>query len=475
MAAYNFPASPTNGQTVTVNGVTYSYSSSKSRWQSIDNRVHRFSVSETAPTSPSVGDFWFDPNSLRTYIYYNDGSSNQWVQANPTGLPAGTGSGVQTYATTSTRDATSVDAGTLGFVTANSTLYLYDGSQWERVASGVDETPVILTEPPTTLQYLNRDGTTSTVTMTAQDPEGFSITYGIAYNTSDGSRPAQLASDTQINQSTGVYTFTPSTSSNNEGSFKARLSASDGVNSTTRLIDMSLMFWSGDYLYAGDGTALKPYSGASRTIDATAVPDTISDASTINDVGRIDANGEWILFSGLPDWDVAPTSSDGILLIGVQIDNRATTADQGMSFIDKDGSRFTICTTQSTIGIGVSGGTGAVGGPRQFSTDLTDSVWYILAFVNVDNFTDLSIRAKRVGSSYSPFTITTPGSTASYSQTYIDNTANNRAVFYGTFSDHTDGYGSRGVLGHRVAGIGVGDASTNVDTLISQFEAKVFQ
>jgi len=474
MAAYNFPASPTNGQTVTVNGITYSYSTSKTRWQAIDNRVHRFAVSETAPTSPSVGDFWFDPNSLRTYVYYNDGSSNQWVQANPTGLPADTGSGVQTYATTSIRDGASVNAGTLGFVTANSTLYLYDGSQWERIASGVDETPVILTEPPTTLQYLNRDGSTSTVTMTAQDPEGFSITYGIAYNTSDGSRPSQLASDTQINQSTGVYTFTPSTNTSNEGSFKARLSASDGVNSTTRLVDMELSFWSGPYLYAGDGTAIKAYSGASRTVDSTAVPDTVSDASTIYDVGRIDAAQEWILFSGLPDWDVAPTSSDGILLIGVQI-GTSNTAEQGMSFIDKDGFRFTICTSAGNLAISPSNGTGTLGGPRLLSTDLTDDQWYIIAFVNVDNFTDLSLRVKRVGSAYSPTTLTTTGTTISYTQTYIDSTANNRALFYGTFSDHADGYNARGVLDHKVAAVGVGNASTNVDTLIAQFEDRVFQ
>tara|TARA_S200002703_G_scaffold159745_2_gene174493 strand:- start:537 stop:1961 length:1425 start_codon:yes stop_codon:yes gene_type:complete len=474
MAAYNFPNSPSDGDTVTVNGITYSYSSSKSRWQSIDNRVHRFSVSETAPTSPSVGDFWFDPNSLRTYVYYNDGSSNQWVQANPTGLPTDTESGVQTYATIAIRDGASVDAGTLGFVTANTTLYLYDGSQWEKVASGVDESPVIITEPPTELQYLNFDGTTSTVTMTAQDPEGFSITYGIAYNTSDGSRPSQLASDTQINQSTGVYTFTPSTTVSNEGTFKARLSASDGVHSTTRLVNLDLSFFDGNYLYAGDGTAIKSYSGASRTVDSTAVPDTVSDASTLYDVGRIDAAQEWILFSGLPDWDVAPTSSDGILMLGIQINSKAS-ASQGMGFIDKDGSRFTISSTGGSIGIGVSNGTGAPGGPRVLDTELSNDVWYILAFENVNDFTNLSIRAKQVGSSYSPFTLAATGSTISYTQTYIDNAANNRALFFGTFSDHADGYTSRAVLDHKIAALGVANASTNVDTLISQFEDKVFQ
>jgi hypothetical protein len=46
-------------------------------------------VSETAPSSPSSGDLWFDPNALKTYVYYNDGDSNQWVQANPTGGGSG--------------------------------------------------------------------------------------------------------------------------------------------------------------------------------------------------------------------------------------------------------------------------------------------------------------------------------------------------------------------------------------------------
>ena len=68
------------------------------------------------------------------------------------------------------------------------------------VASGNDESPVITTEPPTAVQNLNTDGSTSTVTMVAQDPEGFDITYGIAYKTANNARPAQLSADTTINQ-----------------------------------------------------------------------------------------------------------------------------------------------------------------------------------------------------------------------------------------------------------------------------------
>ena len=115
---------------------------------------------------------------------------------------------------------------------------------WESSASTITgtEPPVILTEPPTTTQSLNSDGSTSTVTMTAQDPDGFDITYGIAYKTAGNALPDQLASATTINQTTGVYTFTPTTTTSNAGTFRARLSASDGARITTRLVDFSLAF-----------------------------------------------------------------------------------------------------------------------------------------------------------------------------------------------------------------------------------------
>ena len=46
-------------------------------------------TSSTAPTSPNDGDLWFDTDELKTYVYYNDGTSSQWVQSNPTGAIAG--------------------------------------------------------------------------------------------------------------------------------------------------------------------------------------------------------------------------------------------------------------------------------------------------------------------------------------------------------------------------------------------------
>ena len=247
--ATNFPNSPSNGDTHVFGGTTYTYNSTKGVWNSSSSSGGGASVTtdDTAPSSPSDGDLWWDSAGGKMYVYYQDADSSQWVSVSVPGStgPAGA-TGADATPTSYTNFAGFPSSGnTLGdFAIAQDTkaLYMWDGAEWDRVALGNDETPVILTEPPTTTQALNSDGTTSTVTMTAQDPEGFDVTYGIAYKTAGNALPDQLASATTINQSTGVYTFTPSTTESNAGSFTARLSASDGARITTRLVDFSLVF-----------------------------------------------------------------------------------------------------------------------------------------------------------------------------------------------------------------------------------------
>jgi hypothetical protein len=38
-------------------------------------------ISATAPSSPGEGDLWWDSDNGKLYIYYNDGTSSQWVDA----------------------------------------------------------------------------------------------------------------------------------------------------------------------------------------------------------------------------------------------------------------------------------------------------------------------------------------------------------------------------------------------------------
>ena len=143
--------------------------------------------------------------------------------------------------------------GDLAYDLAADQLYIRTTSAWKRVSIGVDESPIITTEPATT-HTLNSDGSTSTVTMVATDPEGFGITYGIAYPTANNALPDQLATATSINQSTGVFTFDPSTTTSDAGDVKVRLSASDGISTTTRFCTLSLAFIATvDYLVIGGG------------------------------------------------------------------------------------------------------------------------------------------------------------------------------------------------------------------------------
>lgn len=37
-------------------------------------------VSDTAPSTPSSGLLWYNSTNGKTYVYYEDGTSNQWVE-----------------------------------------------------------------------------------------------------------------------------------------------------------------------------------------------------------------------------------------------------------------------------------------------------------------------------------------------------------------------------------------------------------
>ena len=45
-------------------------------------------TSDSAPSSPSDGDLWYRSSDGRLYVYYDDGNTAQWVDANPNLPPA---------------------------------------------------------------------------------------------------------------------------------------------------------------------------------------------------------------------------------------------------------------------------------------------------------------------------------------------------------------------------------------------------
>jgi hypothetical protein len=78
----DFPNSPTNGQTYVGPGnVLWQFDGVK--WLASQGGGGVFVViSDTAPPNPAVGTFWWDSTAAQLFLFYYDGNSSQWVQAN---------------------------------------------------------------------------------------------------------------------------------------------------------------------------------------------------------------------------------------------------------------------------------------------------------------------------------------------------------------------------------------------------------
>lgn len=79
MVAINFPDSPTNGQ----EHEGYVWDATNNVWNRLPTlpALDLIKFSAVAPSNPQDGQFWFDTTVGKMYVYYNDGSSSQWVSA----------------------------------------------------------------------------------------------------------------------------------------------------------------------------------------------------------------------------------------------------------------------------------------------------------------------------------------------------------------------------------------------------------
>ena len=227
MAAYNFPNSPSDGDTVTSNGITYTYSSSKTRW---------------------------------------DGA-------------APSGSSTTVYATIDDLPLSGASTGDQAYVSGNNRLYIWNGTGWYNIAL-INTTPSI--SGASSSYILATDGTATTVTITATDPEGIPITYSIASDTS-----GNVATVTQgTGANTNVFTITPSTNTANAGTFSLTFRASDGVNIATAVSSFELLFSVANSNYT---TALITSVGANNAVNNSFI-DSSTNSHTITANGNVTQN-----------------------------------------------------------------------------------------------------------------------------------------------------------------------------------------
>ena len=381
------------------------------------------------------------------------------------GSLAESGGGVTTYANKAAIDAVSSPSeGDLAYDLAADQLYIRTTSDWKRVSAGTDESPIVTTEPASA-HTLNSDGSTSTVTMVAEDPEGFGVTYGIAYPTASNALPNQLATATSINQSTGVFTFDPSTNNSHAGDVKVRLSASDGVSTTTRFCTLSLEFFGGVYGVHGDGTVIQADSNVTRSVYGS--PSAVTDSAFAQQVLRLDSasTNKGVTFESLPSYSLNSDTGSKRIVYAVKIDTTSG-ASIGITHRDKDGNVLNFATANSNLFMIDSGSAG-----RNWSTNYWDQWIIVCPYAYNSNFTansgDVTLRVKIVGSG-TPSDVTLGGSSG-YAAPTISN--NNSMYFYSGAVNGVGGYTSRNDLEHSMGGLAVYPVSYGtVDQTIADFE-----
>ena len=87
----DFPASPTVGQKFTTAGVTWTWDGAK--WTLTPAAGAPITIGDSPPSSPVIGALWYDSVGGQMYVWFNDGTSSQWVPASNDGgklLPAST-------------------------------------------------------------------------------------------------------------------------------------------------------------------------------------------------------------------------------------------------------------------------------------------------------------------------------------------------------------------------------------------------
>jgi len=152
------------------------------------------------------------------------------------------GGGATSYANAAALPTSGNTAGDLAFTLDKKALFNWDGSEWDRVYSGPNET-LTWDTPLAASTGLVLDGSQQVIEVAAAaDKEGFPIEYNYELSPS---APQQLDSSfTIIDSDNGRFTIKPSTNVTRAGIFQFRATATDGTHviSTTTTAALAFRF-----------------------------------------------------------------------------------------------------------------------------------------------------------------------------------------------------------------------------------------
>jgi hypothetical protein len=265
-------------------------------------------------------------------------TSNTSNAALITAAEAGGGGGATSYDSAGALPTSGNTAGDLAFTTDKKALYNWDGSEWDRVYSGPNETltwdsalsaTYIFDGQQRQIDISDSSDISFTVAANA-DFEGFPITYSYQTVPAD---PVQLDSAAfggdGISQSGGTFTLRCSSRDSDEGDFTFRAKATDGTHVITSSTTISLAFASDIVYNAVDNASVGGTFPQTNALVATIGGNTGSSMmwGTTNPISEL-------LPTGKRYFELRPNSSGGSVryIFGLSGYGRGTTTVQYIGF-----------------------------------------------------------------------------------------------------------------------------------------------
>lgn len=236
-------------------------------------------------------------------------TSNTSNAALITAAEAGGGGGATSYDSAGALPTSGNTAGDLAFTTDKKAMYNWDGSEWDRIYSGPNETLTWDSSLAATIDMETTHGTPTNLRVSANaDAEGFPVTYSYELVPSN---PAQLDSAEVggagiLDSGNGSFWVYPSARDSDAGEFTFRAKATDGTHVITSTSTVKLQFSKAVRFDATVNASVAGTFPQEDTLQCTIAGNTLGGTTNVtNPLSDIMPTGkryfEWIA-SGSDDW-----------------------------------------------------------------------------------------------------------------------------------------------------------------------------